>query len=463
MISVEMSTGLCVCAVFVVFPMNTGFVTFLYFPFFRRGTPKIITTTTPSSRDHNALLMTTVRKILSTRISQLCIIATLTALSEPQNSAKIVVNAFTTTLPIFRLAQLRFCHAACCRHQTQLENSRTQLNDYEQKIQIRDWRFTDDEPKKIYDFLQLREEEERRKMWNFFDPEGSLDLDVVNDRALEESYSKEKGGCFLVATKGETGENDNNTNIEIVGTLGMIAGTQISYSSSGSSISNSEITAAIRRVCALKVDEEYAVNETSKVDESSKILKALILRGEQRALQSGATNMIGLAYSEVPATDNSVDFDNRKKIAKPTASLFESLGYRLSEQQIQGTATIQYEKKLKRNDVVTKTTISAIEEGTWIIPATVAAVVSLGVLVFNLYSNVFGIEQLWGSVDNGGIGTSLSTENLEELIRNEKLGRSSLDDGFGSTTRLWEDLSPEELREEQALMKVIQGQPIRSK
>jgi hypothetical protein len=77
---------------------------------------------------------------------------------------------------------------------------------------------------------------------------------------------------------------------------------------------------------------------------------------------------------------------------------------------------------------------------------------------------VFGIEQLWGSIDNGGIGTSLSTQNLEELIRNEKLGRSGLDDGIGSdTTRQWEDLSSEELREEQALMKVIQGQYIRSK
>lgn len=105
-----------------------------------------------------------------------------------------------------------------------------------------------------------------------------------------------------------------------------------------------------------------------------------------------------------------------------------------------------------------------IPEGNWIVPAIVATVLALGFLIFNLYINVFGIEQLWGSSDNGGLGTSLSTQNLQELIRNEELGRTGLDDGIGSPiSRQWEDLSPEELREEQALMKVIQGQDIRSK
>mmetsp|Transcript_3812 Transcript_3812/g.10000 ORF Transcript_3812/g.10000 Transcript_3812/m.10000 type:complete len:404 (-) Transcript_3812:1237-2448(-) len=403
--------------------------------------------------------MTSVRKILSAWITQPCTFIILTALFQPQNPATTVASAFTTTFPSVKRVHFRFRYASRRRHETQLEISRTQLEGHDRQIKIRDWRSRNNEPNKIYQFLQLREREQRRKKWNFFDPEGSLDLDVVNEWALEESYSKENGGCFLVATEGENSESDNDGNFEIVGTLGMISGSQISYTSSGSSVSNSEITAAIRRVCALRVDEDYTVSETS----TTKILKHLILRGEQRALQSGATKMIGLAYSEVPANENNGYFDTMEKIAKPTASLLDSLGYRVSEQQIQGTATIQYEKQLNENEVVTETTPSAIEEGIWIIPATLAALVSLGVLMFNLYSNVFGIEQLWGSVDNGGIGTPLSTENVQELIRSEKLGRSSFDDSIGSTVRQWEDLSQEELREELALMKVMQGQPIRSK
>jgi hypothetical protein len=287
----------------------------------------------------------------------------------------------------------------------------------------------------------------------------------LNEWTLEESYSKEDGGCFLVAVKEQYSENDDDENIGIVGTLGMISGTQISYQPSGSSFSKPEITAAIRRVCASRVDdgEDNTTNKAlTRNTSTTKILEALIRQGEQRAIESGATNMIGMAYSEVSTIENDM--------AKPSVGLFESLGYRVSQQQIPGVATIQYEKELSKNQFMTETntefdsTAKTTQEGEWIIPATVAAIFSLGFLVFKLYSSVFGIEQLWGSIDNGGIGTSLSTQNLEELIRNEKLGRSGLDDGIGSdTTRQWEDLSSEELREEQALMKVIQGQYIRSK
>ena len=159
-------------------------------------------------------------------------------------------------------------------------------------------------------------------------------------------------------------------------------------------------------------------------------------------------------------------------------------------------STVQYEKKLAEkqilppdgSEIVTgkmaenidsnaTTTITSNREGIFIALATIIASLTLGVLVFNLYNNVFGIEQLWGSNDNGGIGTSLTTENLQELIRNEELGRSSLLDaadniggggdivtkGAEDMVRNWEDLSPEELREEQALMKIIQGQTIRLK
>ena len=93
----------------------------------------------------------------------------------------------------------------------------------------------------------------------------------------------------------------------------------------------------------------------------------------------------------------------------------------------------------------------------WILPASLTALVLvLAVVLYQLYSTVFGLEQFWGSEDNGGLGTALSTQQVEELLRNEH-------DAGTTTTRSWENLSLEELREEQALLKIIQGQDLRTK
>jgi hypothetical protein len=381
------------------------------------------------------------------------------------------VNAWTSVPTGAKPAHATFLYSESHQQKTRTQTSRTRLWAHGRQIKIRDWRVRDNEPQKIYDFLQQREQDERKKAIKFFDPEGSLDLDVLNQWTMEESYSTDSGGCFLVAVKGENGEM--NENVRIVGTLGMISGAKVSYQSSGSSFSTPEITAAIRRVCAFRMDKEEN-DTTSEVLASetctTEILESLIRQGEQRALQSGATSLIALAYAEVDTIGNNNEYDGIKNIVKPTSSLFESLGYRISEQQIPGVTTIQYEKMLSEKNLLTETNSELGSGATMnqvrklLIPASVATLFFIGYLVFNLYSNVFGIEQLWGSIDNGGIGTSLSSQNLQELIRDEKLGRSVLDDGFGSgRARQWEDLSPEELREEQALMKVIQGQSIRSK
>ena len=53
-------------------------------------------------------------------------------------------------------------------------------------------------------------------------------------------------------------------------------------------------------------------------------------------------------------------------------------------------------------------------------------------------------EEVEDDDDNIG-GGDIVTKGAEDMVRN------------------WEDLSPEELREEQALMKIIQGQTIRLK
>ncbi len=321
------------------------------------------------------------------------------------------------------------------------------------QIEIRDFRFTDTESKKIYDFLLQREKQERIKTKIFFDPEGSLEIDVSDRWTLTESYSQDDGGCFLVAVEADA---DHNGEERIVGTLGMIAGDQVLYQSSGSSMAQAGVTAALRRVCAMEM-----ANDTDGMS-TKDILEALIRQGEERATKAGATNLICMAYPDTTSSDESDYSEASLSICKPTASLFESLGYTISDQQIPGVVTIQYEKILSKNQQSIPEII--FQGGEWILPATIASLLSIAWLVFNLYSNVFGIEQLWGSIDNGGVGTSLSSQNLEELIRDEKLGRSGLDDGFGSSAvRQWEDLSPEELREEQALMKIIQGQSIRTK
>lgn len=388
------------------------------------------------------------RKVFSTGIPLLQVFIVLSVLSCLRYSTTTGVSAFTSIVSGAKLGYLR--------HTRDIGNSRNRLWASDGHFEIRDFRLNDDETKKIYDLLLRREQNEREVTTDFFDPEGSLDLDVSNKWTLGEAYSKDDGGCFLVAVERDSNDDEN---FRIVGTLGMISGTQVAYQTSGSSFSEPDITAALRRVCAMWIGN-------SDDDETTKILTALIRQGEDRALKSGASNLIGLAYPETQTNCGGNANDENNNIIKPTASLLESLGYKMSSQQIAGVTTIQYEKRLSRSALAEglQPTESKIERGEWIIPATIASLVSLGWLVFNLYSNVFGIEQLWGSVDNGGVGTSISSQYLEQLIQDEKLGRSGIDEDTGSVTvRQWEELSPEELREEQALMKLIQGQSLRVK
>lgn len=75
----------------------------------------------------------------------------------------------------------------------QVKPSETLLSALRGQIEIRDFRLTDTESKKIYDFLLQRERQEREKTKVFFDPEGSLELDVSDRWTLSESYSKDDG------------------------------------------------------------------------------------------------------------------------------------------------------------------------------------------------------------------------------------------------------------------------------
>jgi len=77
-------------------------------------------------------------------------------------------------------------------------------------------------------------------------------------------------------------------------------------------------------------------------------------------------------------------------------------------------------------------------------------------------ANVMGFE-LIPSDYNGGIGTPLSTQELQFLEQEEQLKRTDIDSQQTKGIRQWNDLSSEEQREEAALMKIIQGEDVRLK
>lgn len=79
-------------------------------------------------------------------------------------------------------------------------------------------------------------------------------------------------------------------------------------------------------------------------------------------------------------------------------------------------------------------------------------------VAFGFIANLLGLEIL-PSVDNRGIGSPLSIQEVQRLKQDEQLKRTNLDGD--QPARQWEELGNEERREEAALMRIIQGQDIR--
>ena len=71
----------------------------------------------------------------------------------------------------------------------------------------------------------------------------------------------------------------------------------------------------------------------------------------------------------------------------------------------------------------------------------------------------------FSDADNRGLGTPLSVQELRQLQQDEPIQRTTMEGGSDTSegSRPWQDLSPEELREELALIKIIQGQDVRIK
>lgn len=337
------------------------------------------------------------------------------------------------------------------------------------RVQIRDWQPGDGNA--IYDLLQSADE------YGSFNPEGALELDCQTESLLAESYDKDDGGCFLVAeqiTEEKFGEDIIKNSRVIVGTAGLIVGTQVQYQASGSSVSTPEMTAAVRR-CVVRLSENDDGSTTS-------IQRQLLAAIDERAIQAKATEVIGLAYPPQKILSSFA--------TKPSLAMMQELAYNPLPQQIPGVDAIQCGKDLtrpkaaafdiidssminKKRDNNTEATSSADDSSSndlleWAVAGTV-----LGVLLFggsSLVGQFLGFDTSVAFPDssttiNRGLGRPLSSQDLGQLLQDEQLQRKTLDNDELSSSdgREWKDLSPEERREELALLQVVQGQNTRVK
>lgn len=318
-----------------------------------------------------------------------------------------------------------------------------------------------------------------------FDPEGPLEVDCGSRQALQATYddADSDGGSFLVAV---TSANDGSA---VVGTAGLILGTQVRYFASGSSSLSapSKVTGAVRRVCctspaaAGRASSSYLSSLSSVVaDDQSRILRCLLLEVEARAKRMGATELILLAYPPYYSTN---------EVARPTPQLVSDLGYQAQAQldvPMRGGGSIetiqQYYKVLGRDGstswkreagVARAAETAGTNVGGFNARAAAVATVALS-LILGL---ALGVASLLGldvspvassSGDNRGVGTPLSREEMQRLLQDETLQRTDLDglvetgsSASHTAIRAWEELSDEERREEAALLKIIQGQDVR--
>jgi hypothetical protein len=396
------------------------------------------------------------------------------------------------------------------------------------RIEIRDWKQGDG--KAIYDLLASTAEEQ----YGSFNPEGGLELDCQTESLLSESYDVEDGGCFLVAElileeeeeeKGDEESQDYSSSeqLPLVGTAGLIVGTQIQYQTSGSSVSSPAMTAAVRR-CVVRLPALPLLSSSAAAEvlvSTESIQKQLLVAIEERAVRAKATQLISLAYPS-PSPSSKSTTPSKQGAKKPTLETMQELGYKTLPQQLRGVDAVQCGKDLTTPNPTTtsniqksmgtsdglkqqRTNMPSEEIPSTTSPSVLSEVAVLALLVGGLVLGAtFLVGQFLGfdtsvssiplpgsassttsTVINRGLGRPLTTQDLSQLIQDERLQRTFLDDNGGGTSnpakgndgssgssssrrisedgREWEELSLEERREELALLQVIQGQTIRVK
>ena len=297
-----------------------------------------------------------------------------------------------------------------------------------------------------------------------FDPEGPLEADVGSAARIAEAYDPSDGGCLLVAEAAGAGGGDGMTSL-LVGTVGLVLGTQVEYLRSGASVSapRSRITGALRRACCL------AGGGTEK----ERILRALLAGAEDRAREGGADVLVALAYPEEGAGGK--EDQEAVVVRRPDASLLERCGYSPLPTQLGGGGidVVQYGKELVGPDGESggKAAAAIPGGGTGAAAADAAVALSLALtglaLLLGGVAALLGLDVGGGSADNRGIGAPLTREELVRLREDERLQRTDLDGGSGGGegreggARRWEDLRDEERREEEALLQIIQGRDVR--
>ena len=308
------------------------------------------------------------------------------------------------------------------------------------QVQVREWNMGDFD--EIYALLTTED----------FDPEGPLSSDCGSASAMRDAYNSEDGGCFLVATASGL----------IVGTGALTAGTQVTTLSSGASVSKEGNVGAMRRA-AVSADMS---------DEAQRVVwDALVLAIQRRAVQIDCVQLIALAFLAPPAAP-------AVKSTRPTASILSSYGFSQGN-DLPGTHATQYTKDLQPG---TGQTVSALtgrgteeeavrvrvardgdlQRGIRLLVGRGSGVIIAASLVLTALGAV-GIASLLGldlsldnSTNNRGLGTPLSSAQVRQLMKDETLKRSSLDSDY-------EQLSPEQLFEEEALRRVISGGQVRVK
>lgn len=344
--------------------------------------------------------------------------------------------------------QMSILHTSSTRQRAQRRNHQPPIL---HAVKLREWEEGDD----IYSFLA----DTVPPVPGGFDPEGPLETDCISSRQLQESYPTDDDCCFLCAI-------DDSSSRRIVGTAGLIVGTQVAYMKSGSSLASYVTTGAIRRL---------AVDPKLNPSEQEAILTDLLSEVERRAqpTQSSPTvkdereavnQLIVLAYL------------GDGTICRPTPVLLEKLGYEGLD-TVLGDTVVQYQKTLttydesvefgsmSNNEISTKIGMSEGEYGSDVKTANgnvIAAATGTAALLF--------LAALWGIIHgmgldasmslastsiNGGIGTPLTTQELNRLMQDETLKRTTLGDEKDQGGSL------EDLREDDAMMKIITGQDVR--
>jgi len=301
-----------------------------------------------------------------------------------------------------------------------------------ESIQVRDWRSGEGE--EIFALVASA-------AGIGFDPEGPPGSDVGSETAIRRSYASDDGGCLLVATTADD-NGGNRGGRKIVGTAALVVGTPVTaYGSGGTLASPERTTGAVRRVC---------VSSDAVPDDAGRkfVLRSLMEVLEGRAARDGAGELIALAY-----VDN----------GRPGADLFLEMGYEEIPERLDGVAAVQFRKVIHPNTVESypRQYVQQSEKNRGTEIAIAATLFAFLLVAIVGVVNFMGLDLIPGN-DNGGIGTPLSVQELERLRQDERLQRTNLDGKYVKGERQWEDLGPEEIREETALMKIIQGQGIRA-